>query len=73
MDEIAPERIALADALRALRDIAGLDPDRPTGHSTSEKVAERSLSRCGNLLGLDDLDRPGHTPRPHEPWDRVTS
>lgn len=73
MDEITPERTALADALRALRDIAGLDPDRPTGHSSAEKVAERSLVRCGNLLGLNDLDQVGHTPRPHEPWERVTS
>lgn len=72
MSEITPERSALADALRALRDIAGLDPDRPTGHSKSEKVAERSLSRCGDILGLDDLDRAGHTPRPNEPWDGVT-
>lgn len=58
---------ALEEALRALRDVAGLDPTRPSQNS-SDKVARRSLERISQLIERD-VASPGHTPRPGERTD----
>ena len=55
---------ALNDAVRALRDICALDPDRPC-RNDAERVARRSLERITGLLRVDVL-HPGHTHRPTE-------
>jgi hypothetical protein len=57
-------RLALEDAVRALRDIAALDPERPTKNDL-EKVATRALERIGKAVG-SNLTFEGHTPRPGE-------
>lgn len=59
-----PYQTSLEDAVRALRDIAGLDPERPAKNDPS-KVALRSLERIGADVGTD-LTFEGHTPRPGE-------
>ncbi len=58
---------ALEEALRALRDVAELDPTRPASNS-SEKVARRSLERISQLIQRD-VAAPGRTPRPGENSD----
>ena len=58
---------ALEEALRALRDVAGLDPTRPS-QNPSDKVARRSLERISQLIERD-VASPGRTPRPGERTD----
>lgn len=57
---------ALEDAIRALRDVVGLDPTRAQPNP-SEKVAQRSLERISLLLD-QDLTARGHTARPGEDY-----
>ena len=55
-------RRALEDAVRALRDIAELDPDRPAANDAA-KVARRSLERIAKATNTSVHHR-GHTPGP---------
>jgi len=57
-------RRALEDAVRALRDIAELDPDR-SAINDSAKVARRSLERIAAMTNTSVHHR-GHTPAPTE-------
>lgn len=57
-------RDALEDAVRALRDIAELDPDRAAINDPA-KVARRSLERIAKMTNTS-VNTSGHTPRPTE-------
>lgn len=60
-------RAALDEAVRALRDVAELDPSRPCT-TQYDKVARKALERISHLLEVR-VDAPGHTILPGERRD----
>lgn len=66
--EINEVNLALDEAVRALRDIAGLDPTRPEVSLPPEEVAVRALRVVSSAIGRQVAAR-GRTPRPGEARD----